>query len=638
MNSTVKAGSGIVWCLCWFVIACLPSPASALDVLWDGSVGDNNWNTAGNWASDFVPEADPFEEVAVINNGGTARISVNTTPAAAGLILGQLAGDSGTVQILSGGSLTLVDSTGAPTGTANIGLAGTGTLDVRRGGSLTTTLLDVNVGSSVLLGTDAGAGNASIVSTGGMWLDGVTTIRGPGHTFSATGTVTFEGNSQYVSQITGATHTKLTTPGNIVLNGSLRPQFVGVTPAAGNRWDLMDAGAVTGNVALDLSGVNVPNGLVYEVAVVNGGTNGKLVQLQYNALLQLTVNSDTNAASISSPSGVPVNMVGYSIGSAAGSLSATGWNSLDDQNVGGVNVWQEASPTSNSLSELIGNGTASLNVGATAVGIGNPYVFAPAAFGQSPDLAFEYATASGETKQGLVKYTGSKAANNLLLTVDPASGESRLQNSSNFSINLIGYSISSTSGSLQSGNADWSSLQDQGLSGWQESAPTANALSELIASGTQMLALAPGQSYLLGDLFDHVSGVRDLALEFILAGDTAERKGMVAYDTVIANVLGDYNLNGIVDAADYAVWRDKLNGADGSLPNRSPGNTGPISQADYTFWKSRFGATAGAGAGVLPLAAASVPEPSAYWLAVVGAAAVVSLRRPRSLRNSEGSA
>jgi hypothetical protein len=283
---------------------------------------------------------------------------------------------------------------------------------------------------------------------------------------------------------------------------------------------------------------------------------------------------------------------------------------------------------------LIGNGTANLNVGATAVSIGNPYNFAPTAFGQSPDLEFEYVTATGETKQGLVKYTGSKAANNLLLTVDPASGETRLQNSSNYAINLLGYSISSASGSLQSGNADWSSLQDQGLSGWQESAPTANDLSELIASGTQMLGLAPGQSYLLGDLFDNVSGVRDLALEFILAGDTAERTGAVAYDTVAVNVLGDYNRDGIVDAADYTVWRDKLNGPAGSLPNRNPGNTGPISAADYTFWKSRFGATSGAGAGGVLLTTAAVPEPTTCWLAAMSFVAIGSLCRPRSLRNS----
>jgi hypothetical protein len=581
-----------------------------------------------------VPEADPFEEVAVINNGGSAFVSSSSTPIAAGLVLGRLDGESGSVQIRTGGMLTLVDSTGEPAGVANIGLDGVGTLDVQRGGNFSTTLLDVNDGSSVLIGTNAGAGNASLVSTGGMFSDGTITVKGPGHTFAVAGNVLFEGNSTYVADITAATHSKLTTPGTVGLNGTFRPQFTGLSPSPGNRWDLIDAGIINGDFALDLSAVTTPTGLAYELAKVPGGTNGRLLQLQYNALLQVTVNSDSNAMSISSPSGVPINLVAYSVASTGGSLSTAGWSSLDDQNVGGANVWQEASPTSTSLNELVANGTASLSVNATPVSIGNPYAFAPASFGQSPDVEFEYATASGEVKQGLVKYTGSKAYNNLLLTVDPATGDAQLKNSSNFPINLIGYSIASESGSLQPGNSDWSSLTDQGVSGWQEAAPTANDLSELIASGTQTLALSPGQSYLLGDLFDNVGGSRVLSLEFILAGDTAERTGVVAYDAIAANVLGDYNSNGIVDAADYTLWRDKLNGPAGSLANRNPANTGPIGPADYAFWKSRFGATAGSGSGGIALAAASVPEPAVIWLGAVGATIVGGPYRRRLTNGS----
>lgn len=634
MNSTVKAGRRLAWLLVGVCVAGSAARVVAVDVLWTGAGGNNNWNTGGNWTGGFVPEAE-FEEVAVINNGGTAFVNVGTTPNAAGLVLGQLAGESGTVQILSGGALTLVDSTGAPTGTANIGLAGIGTLDVRRGGTFTTTLLDVNVGSTVLIGTDAGAGVASVVSTGGMFTDGVTNVKGPGHTFTLAGNATFETNSVYIADITAATHTTLKTPAAAQLDGVFRPKFTGLTPTPGNRWDIIDAGTVTGNWDLDLSAVApAPTGLVYQLAVVPGGTNGRLVQLQYNALLQLTVNGDSNAVSISSPSGVPINLIGYSILSAGGNLNSAAWNSLDDQNVGGANVWQEASPTSNALNELVSNGTSSLSVGATSVSLGNPYAFAPTSFGQAPDVAFEYATADGQLKQGLVKYTGSKAHNNLLLTVDPATGDARLQNSSNFSINLIGYSILSNSGSLQPGNSDWSSLQDQGVSGWQEAAPTANALSELIASGTQSLALSPGQSYLLGDLFDNVSGVRDLALEFILAGDTAGRLGAVVYDTVSASVLGDYNGNGVVDAADYTLWRDKLGAPAGSLANRDPSNSGVINAADYTYWKSRFGATSGAGSGALTLAANNVPEPAALWLGVFCFVAAGSACRRSVLRNS----
>ena len=58
---------------------------------------------------------------------------------------------------------------------------------------------------------------------------------------------------------------------------------------------------------------------------------------------------------------------------------------------------------------------------------------------------------------------------------------------------------------------------------------------------------------------------------------------------------GDYNFNGIVDAADYSVWRDTLGSttdlrADSSGPTVGTPN-GIVDQADYDFWKSHFGNT-----------------------------------------------
>src|SRR4029079_10048955 len=44
---------------------------------------------------------------------------------------------------------------------------------------------------------------------------------------------------------------------------------------------------------------------------------------------------------------------------------------------------------------------------------------------------------------------------------------------------------------------------------------------------------------------------------------------------------GDYNNDGIVDAADYVVWRDHLGGS--SLPNE-PVSYGDVDQAEYHQW------------------------------------------------------
>jgi hypothetical protein len=87
-------------------------------------------------------------------------------------------------------------------------------------------------------------------------------------------------------------------------------------------------------------------------------------------------------------------------------------------------------------------------------------------------------------------------------------------------------------------------------------------------------------------------------------------------------VLGDYNSSGVVDAADYVLWREG-----GPLDNE--GDTpGTVNQADYEFWRAQFGATADSGAmrGV-----AAVPEPSTgvlvAWVVGFYLAAPLALRR-----------
>jgi hypothetical protein len=82
------------------------------------------------------------------------------------------------------------------------------------------------------------------------------------------------------------------------------------------------------------------------------------------------------------------------------------------------------------------------------------------------------------------------------------------------------------------------------------------------------------------------------------------------------NILldGDFNFDDVVDAADYAVWRDGLGAK--------------YTADDYLLWKSNFGATAGAAAGFG--ATASVPEPASLTLLVALAIVVSAGLRPRS--------
>ena len=87
--------------------------------------------------------------------------------------------------------------------------------------------------------------------------------------------------------------------------------------------------------------------------------------------------------------------------------------------------------------------------------------------------------------------------------------------------------------------------------------------------------------------------------------------------TLSAALIGDYNGNGTVDAADYTVWRNNV-GNNGSVlgPNRDPDNSGNVGPDDYASWKQNFGAT-GPGAGSQ---SGAVPEPTSLILLLVAVA------------------
>ena len=96
--------------------------------------------------------------------------------------------------------------------------------------------------------------------------------------------------------------------------------------------------------------------------------------------------------------------------------------------------------------------------------------------------------------------------------------------------------------------------------------------------------------------------------------------------TLAVALAGDYNGNGVVDAADYTVWRD-LQGK--TLDPRADGNTdGVINLADYNIWKASFGLAAGAGS----FGGQAVPEPVLGCSLLTIAIAWLARRRSRPNR------
>jgi hypothetical protein len=77
-----------------------------------------------------------------------------------------------------------------------------------------------------------------------------------------------------------------------------------------------------------------------------------------------------------------------------------------------------------------------------------------------------------------------------------------------------------------------------------------------------------------------------------------------------ASLAGDYNHDGLVDAADYVVWRNSLGDTGAGLV--ADGNRDNIvDEGDYNIWRAHFGETASSTGSS---AYALVPEPTTAWL------------------------
>lgn len=98
--------------------------------------------------------------------------------------------------------------------------------------------------------------------------------------------------------------------------------------------------------------------------------------------------------------------------------------------------------------------------------------------------------------------------------------------------------------------------------------------------------------------------------------------------TITAGLTGDYNNNGVIDAADYAVWR-KNQGTTHVLANDPIGGT--IGTAQYTQWRSHFGQSGGSGTSLTSdLLSSTVPEPATLSLLTLAAAAICLPHRRRT--------
>jgi autotransporter-associated beta strand protein len=120
----------------------------------------------------------------------------------------------------------------------------------------------------------------------------------------------------------------------------------------------------------------------------------------------------------------------------------------------------------------------------------------------------------------------------------------------------------------------------------------------LTNNGTVAPGTSAGKFTVNGDFNQSVDGTLQIELGGSGAGmfDSIELIG-----TDFMPVAGDYNNNGLVDTADYTVWRDHL-GQTFQLSNEGEGiSEGTVDQDDYEFWVSNFGQVASQSTGIATL-------------------------------------
>ena len=220
--------------------------------------------------------------------------------------------------------------------------------------------------------------------------------------------------------------------------------------------------------------------------------------------------------------------------------------------------------------------------------------------------------------------------------VNTTTGNVTLFGDSLFDFDITGYSLTSTLGQLIPTNL--TSLESQGIG---DAAMTADDGIGFEVLGTpSATSIAEGQlttfttfdnatNLSLGNIFDTNTLEADRDLAITLSTVAGEELSAVIEYVASVSVEGDYNGDGVVDIADYTVWRNNLGAANESALNNN-GDGGGVTVSDYTYWKERFGNSAGS---AVASEAVAVPEPSTMLLLLIGLS-VACCRRKTDLQRA----
>ena len=427
-----------------------------------------------------------------------------------------------------------------------------------------------------------------------------------GGQFTVSGDLNFGGN--LVSDPNS--HPPIQVGGGVTLQtgAALTLEFgSGVTPMVGDSWTLISGSTgITGSFS-SITGPAVGSGLGYKASAAGGD-----LSVSVSSVMTLKVNRTTGAASLNGGA-QSIDMELYAIGSPGGHLTPGTWVSLDAAGFDS-DSWLDGNPAGNvhGLAEARANPLGSSTFGAAQVqAIGSILNTTGLTFGESrDDLTFSYLE-PGSTifTNGIVEYEGPH--NNMVLVVDPATGDAVIHNQSAFDATINLYAISSESGALlhdpsETVGVGWDSFEETGVDGgvWQRGSGSAQVLVE--ANPASATLISSGAQINLGTPWDMTT--QDLTFEFLLEGDSIFTQGIVEYSSIIS-IPGDFNDDGRVDGGDFLTWQ-----------RAHP------SSFDLADWEANYGN------GVISSGstAAVVPEPASLILFALGALAAIAGCRSRN--------
>lgn len=602
--------------------------------------------TTGDWYSDAswlepnletqaVPSS-TFNEIAIVEGDRTANVDSNGGTMPGRIVLGNTLGQTGTLNVNSGGVLTsdmLTTSFGTSPGSINVGTNGVGILNVLPGGSLSSDgpLISANnAANTITVGDATGTGTASL-SPNSASLSGTTRVYSNSN-FTAATTLAFGGNSSYNVEVNSSGNGFVRATGTATLGGALNLNFNSGAPSLNDSWVVAQADSFAGGFSSINSSEPIAFGQSLVLSTADGGGQTQAT-VTLEEVLVLEVNRDNGVATVTQPGSSSLELDGYYVGSdSVGALDPSGWTPFAGQSQG--DNWIATANDANTIGEFKATGSTTIS-GGGSVGLGAIYDPFVGAFGDvAEDLEFVYTRPSdGAVINGIVNYTGT-AVNSLLLQVDPSTGETFLRNTSSTTVQVDGYDVQSASSSLST--TGWDSLDDQNQDGdgtWLELLNVdGGLLGELNASSTDpFITLTPGASLNLGDAYvGDSTGSRDLSFQFFMFGEENPTQGVVVYEpfNAVQVLFGDADNDLAVAGSDLLAVTNNFGAtgpADGLLLGDAD-DDGAVAGSDLLAVTNNFGSTLGSG----NLQAAAVPEPASVCLvslAMAGMASCFARRR-----------